>query len=73
VPPGNQCAPLTRSTLPTPSCGRRFKVSRSREETHERSVDLVVARHAGAAHATAAVLSATNLSAVGRHSSGAIP
>ncbi len=73
LPEGNQYAILLASTLPTSSCFRRFKVSRSLEEKHERSLDLVSAHQAGTAHATSAVLSATHLAAVGRHSIGANP
>lgn len=57
----------------SPSCFRRFKGSRSLEQEHERILDVVLARQAVAAHAISAVLSATNIAAVGRHSIGAIP
>jgi hypothetical protein len=48
-------------------------VHRSYGYKHERSVDLVRVREAGAAHATAPVLHATNRMAVGQHSIGARP
>ena len=73
VPPGSQGASVADSTLPTTSCLRRFKVSRSLEEKHARSLDVVLAHHAVAAHATCAVLSDASVAAVGRHSSGANP